>query len=351
MDARGSDGVSSRSLDRRAGQSEARISPELRQAVSEGMDPLPSQRGSASIRAQRRHDPLIGQVFAERYCASALLADSGMARLYHGHDLLGGVPCVLKLTRDPQDESACLLLRREALVTAQVPHAHIVKLYHHGELPPFGPYVVTEYVPGPSLAVLLRRGPLPITPALLLGVQIASALHAIHRRGIEHRDVKPTNILVEGDMALLPRAKLIDFGIAGCATGDDSRLPDMLYGTPEYVAPERIKGEAAGPLADQYSFGCLLYEMLTGRPPYVGETAITVMQRHLRESPVPPHELRKDEEISRALEYVVLRAMTRDPRERFESMAVLCTALMACLGETARHSHLAHRGRQNDGPY
>ncbi|MFO0577570.1 MAG: serine/threonine-protein kinase [Polyangia bacterium] len=266
-----------------------------------------------------------------------------MARVYHGHDLVAGTPCVLKFALDPQDKVACLFLRREARITAQINHDHVVRLYHYGELPFLGPYLVTEYVAGPSLATLLDRGPLPMTPAILIGAQIASALHAVHRQGFEHRDVKPTNILLDEGGALAPHARLIDFGISGSGGEGDTRSAGSRYGTPEYVAPERITGEETGALADQYSLGCVLYEILTGRTPYAGESPQSVLQQHLLGTPRPLRTFPAAQEIPLALEYVVLRAMAREPRERFESMAALRAALAACLGGAARRGHPADR--------
>lgn len=288
-------------------------------------------------------DPLIGRVLDGSYHVGPLLARSRMSRIYRGFEAASGTPCVLKFARNPHDHTARLWLRREAYFTQQITHAHVVRLLHRGELAGFGPYLVLEYLDGLSLASLISDGPLPITKAIYIAAQIASALHAVHQLGIEHRDVKPANIVLTGGGNQLPAARLIDFGVAGFISDAGSQASVPSYGTPEYVAPERIEGGPTGPLSDQYSLGCVLYEMLTGRAPFSGGSALAVLSSHLQGSPTPPRELRPDQEISLALEYAVMRAIAREPSARFESMAVLCTALVACLGSSALNRYLTRR--------
>jgi serine/threonine-protein kinase len=237
-------------------------------------------------------DPLIGRIFDGGYHIGALLARSGMSRIYRGHNTATGAPCVLKFARDPEDPKARLWIRREAYLTQQVSHPNVVRLLHQGELAGFGPYLALEYLGGANLAALTSQGPLPITPAVYIAAQIASALYAVHQLGIEHRDVKPANIILCGGERQLPAAKLIDFGVSDYSSDGVSEAAVPYYGTPQYVAPERIKGERTGPFSDQYSLGCVLYEMLTGQVPYPGKSIVSMLQGHLRGCPTPPRERR-----------------------------------------------------------
>lgn len=314
----------------RAGWSESRLRPTLFAGTSRGW------RVSG-------FDPLIGRTLDGGYHVSALLARSRTTRIYGGYDTATMNPCVLKFARNPEDPAARLRLLREAYLTQQVSHLNIVRLLFHGELLGFGPYLAMEYLAGPSLAALIAKGPLPVTPALFIAIQIASALHSIHQRGMEHRDVKPANILLDRGAHLLQPAKLIDFASADYSSEDERETQLPSGAALEYVAPERREGGLSGPLSDQYSFGCVLYAMLTGQAPYAGESAHSLLEAQLKGGLTPPSKLRTDGEIPLALDYAVLRALAVAPQARFESMAVLCTALVACLGSSSLSRYLTLR--------
>lgn len=288
-------------------------------------------------------DPLFGRTLEWGYHVGSLLARSATSRIYRGRHMVTGVPCVLKLARNPEDARARVRLRREAYLTQQISHPHVVRLLYQGELAGFSPYLALEDLGGTNLAMLIAQGPLPVTSAVYIAAQLASALYAVHQLGIEHRDVSPANVMLSGGEGCLPEVKLIDFGVAGYAFDGATDAVIPLVGTPQYVAPERIKGERTGPLSDQYSLGCVLYEMLTGQAPHRGESVIAILEGHLRGRPLPPRQLCPEQEIPVALEYAVMRALALDPTARFESMAVFCTALVACLGSSSLSRYLTLR--------
>jgi len=214
-------------------------------------------------------------------------------------------------------------LVREARAAARLNHPHIVQAYDVGQTPEFH-YFVMEYVAGPDVHQLInRRGWFTEAETLDIAIQIAEALRHIHQRGMVHCDVKPHNILIGPD----GKAKLADLGLARAAAvvrlqQSDSRSP---FGTPFYNAPEQIRGQRVGPASDLYSFGATLYHMLTGQPPYPGQSIAEVCRRHLHDPITPPDHLKP--ELSAGISEIVEVLLSKDPDERYHNVGDLLTDL------------------------
>ncbi|MBI3979662.1 MAG: serine/threonine protein kinase, partial [Chloroflexi bacterium] len=279
---------------------------------------------------------MLSQVTRTRYRIVGSLGEGGMARVFRAEDTLLGRTVAMKVLREQFAGDTPFLdgFRQEAQAAAQLSHPNIVAVYDVSEVDG-RPCLIMECVDGGNLKELLQDGPLPIARAVDVGIQIGEAVAAAHAKGIIHRDIKPQNVLVQavGDdtARLLPspeaiRVKITDFGIAR-ALGASVRSAGTgeIIGTIHYLSPEQIQGKPAGPASDVYAIGVVTYEMLTGRLPFVGESAIAVALKHIQEPPEPLTTLSPG--IPPALEAIVLRAMAKSPDERFESAAAFVRAL------------------------
>ena len=264
-----------------------------------------------------------------------------MGVVYRARDRILGREVALKLVRPEQagDAQARQRFLREARAAADLSHPGIATVYEAGEAIAEGAaeqqlFIAQELVPGEPLSERVRRGPLPVAEALPLGLQLAEALAAAHDHGIVHRDVKPSNLMVTPE----GRLKVLDFGLARrrawVADLPTSELeaetwsrtaPGLIVGTPAYMAPEQIAGDALEATADVYAAGCVLYELLTGRPPHVGASTSEVLRRTLTETPRPVAELCPG--VSPGLAMVVARALAREPGERFANGRALVQGL------------------------
>ncbi len=262
------------------------------------------------------------------YEVCALIGSGGMAQVYRGFDLNLQRPVAIKVLSDlvATQPGFAYSFRQEAQMIARLHHPHIVQVYNFGEQDGLT-YMVQELLPGPSLDQHLRS---VATRGQLLGrqdivsitSQLASALDAAHAAGIVHRDVKPGNALWSASGALV----LTDFGIAQHNRTDQQQpCTGMLIGTPDYFSPEQAQGAAGTQASDIYALGVVIYEMLTGRVPFHGETHQEVIQQHRTIAPPPLHLLR--ENALPAVEEVVQRALAKQPEQRFSSAGALAYAL------------------------
>lgn len=268
-----------------------------------------------------------------RYELGSVLGRGGMAEVYIAHDTRLGRTVAVKtlrvdLARDPSFQAR---FRREAQSAASLNHPSIVAVYDTGEDYVDGvsiPYIVMEYVDGSTLRELLHSGrKLLPERSLEMTVGILQALEYSHRSGIVHRDIKPANVMLTRQ----GQVKVMDFGIAR-AMGDSGMTMTQtaaVIGTAQYLSPEQAKGETVDARSDLYSAGCLLYELLTVRPPFVGDSPVAVAYQHVREEPQPPSVY--DPEVSPEMDAIVLKALTKDPDYRYQSADEMRADIEACL--------------------
>jgi len=268
-----------------------------------------------------------------RYELGQVLGRGGMAEVYLAHDTRLGRTVAVKtlradLARDPSFQAR---FRREAQSAASLNHPAIVAVYDTGEDYIDGvsiPYIVMEYVDGSTLRELLHSGrKLLPERAMEMTIGILQALEYSHRNQIVHRDIKPANVMLTRN----GQVKVMDFGIAR-AMGDSGMTmtqTSAVIGTAQYLSPEQAKGEQVDARSDLYSTGCLLYELLTVRPPFVGDSPVAVAYQHVREEAQPPSVF--DPEITPEMDAIVLKALVKDPNYRYQSADEMRIDIEACL--------------------
>ena len=259
-----------------------------------------------------------------RYELRHRLAQGGMAEVYLGYDRRVRRQVAIKVLYG-RDEFFVRRFEREALAVGMLSHDHILPLYDFGEQRPWY-YLVMPYVEGGTLReYLLKRKRLSLEEAASFLDQIASSLQYAHDHGVVHRDVKPSNILLRRD----GYAYLVDFGLAKAMMGAESLTSaGAMVGTPEYMAPEQSNGQNDY-RSDIYSLGVILYQMLTGRVPFMAESPVAISLKHIQTQPTPPREL--NEEIPLSVEEVIMKAMAKDPNERYQEAQALSTAYWKAL--------------------
>lgn len=266
-------------------------------------------------------------MIAGRYELEELLGSGGMSCVFRARDRLLERHVALKVPHEQfaRDRGWVERFRQEARALAQLSHPNIVTVIDRGEHDG-RPFIVLEYVDGENLRGLLEReGPLPVRRVLELGLQVARALACAHEHGLVHRDVKPQNVLLTED----GRAKVTDFGSARPLGAEAATETQTALGTAAYVSPEQACGRRVDAQSDVYSLGAVLFELLTGEPPYAGDDFIVVALRHVHE-PVPSVLERRPGCPSR-LAAALERALAKDPAERLGSMGELAGELQACL--------------------
>ncbi len=259
-------------------------------------------------------DSLIDTLFDGRYRIQRKLGAGGMADVYLAEDQELGRRVAIKILngRHANDDQFIERFRREAKNAAALNHPNIVSIYDRGE----GEgtyYIAMEYLDGRTLKELIvGRGAAPVNVAIEYARQILSALRFAHRHGIVHRDIKPHNVLVDSE----GRVKVTDFGIARAGTSQMTETGSIV-GTAQYLSPEQARGGEIDQRSDLYSLGVVLYELLTGKTPFDGETPVEIAMKHLSNTPEPPSKLRPD--IPPELDMVVLRALAKNPDDRYQS--------------------------------
>ncbi|MFL6120919.1 Stk1 family PASTA domain-containing Ser/Thr kinase [Actinophytocola sp.] len=273
------------------------------------------------------------RLLSNRYELGDTLGYGGMSEVHKGRDVRLGRDVAVKvlradLARDPQFQER---FRREAQNAAALNHPAIVAVYdtgetrtEHGPLP----YIVMEYVDGRTLRDIVKtEGPLPGQRASEIMADVCAALDFSHRHGIIHRDVKPANVMITKTGAV----KVMDFGIARAVHDGQAAVTQTaaVIGTAQYLSPEQARGEAVDARSDVYAAGCVLFELLTGEPPFTGDSPVAVAYQHVREDPKPPSAL--NGRVNPALDAIVLKAMAKGAANRYQSAAEMRTDLVRVL--------------------
>ncbi len=272
----------------------------------------------------------VGQVIADRYRVLALLGEGGMGAVFKAEHTRMGKVLALKLLRGSfaRDPSAVTRFRAEARIVSRLSHPNTIAVFDFGEIGRKGFYLAMEYVPGKNLSTTLKEtGRLPEGRAVGMATQVLGALAEAHEAGVVHRDVKPANIMIterpEGDFA-----KVLDFGVAKLREwGVHDGIAGGVLGTPSYLAPEQAQGQEVDGRADLYAAGVVLYELVSGRPPFAAASPREVLNAHVLEIPRPLVEVAPW--ASPGLSQLVARALAKRPQDRFQSAVAMREALLA----------------------
>jgi tRNA A-37 threonylcarbamoyl transferase component Bud32 len=315
----------------------------LRADSDRGTAPDTSARGPSAKGGSPGKPP---RVLANRYELGRAIARGGMAAVFLGTDLVLGRKVAIKIL-SPQfasDQRFVARFRREAKAAAGLNHANVVSVFDTGAEGNVH-YIVMEYVEGPTLeAILGEEGPLTVARSLQIAEGVCRGLMAAHAQGLVHRDVKPGNVILDARELV----KVADFGIARPLDDAATLTATGVIGTAAYLSPEQAQGLPVDARSDLYSLGCLLYEMLAGRPPFDGESAVSVALKHVHAEPRPLTEA--NPAIPPALDALVMRALTKSPENRHESAAALAGDLRRLAGSLGVEHDAARGGRAGHEP-
>ena len=263
-------------------------------------------------------EPETGAVVDERYRLDRKIGSGGMADVWLADDTELDRKVAIKILHDnfAQDSEFVQRFQREAQAAAGLQHPNVVGIFDRGS------FIAMEYVDGPSLKDLVKGGMSP-KDAIDFTRQILNAARFAHRKGIVHRDLKPQNVLIDGE----GRARVADFGIARAGENSDITATGSVMGTAQYISPEQAQGKPTTPRSDIYSIGVILYEELTGRVPFEGDSAVAVALKQVSEAPRRPSAINPN--VPPALDAVVMRALAKDPDARFKDADAFLKALDA----------------------
>jgi serine/threonine protein kinase len=302
------------------------VPPRRRQpARVEPVDSEPSSASSSSLEVSFTDD--IGRSIAGRYLIQEVIGEGGMGVVYEAHDARVDRQVAIKLVRREclTDTKFIIRFRRELEVTAQLRHPSTIRVYEHGETDDGRPFMVMELLTGQSLAERLEQGRIPEFQCLQFARQIAESLSEAHEHGIFHRDLKPDNIFIE-TVGVTTVIKVLDFGIAGGLDAMKLTRAGEVFGTPQYMSPEQCNGTDLDHRTDIYSLGCILYEMLEGKPPFSAESPMATMLKHVRAKiPTPRH-------ASPATVKLLQLALRKDRQKRIQSAGRFAELLGQALG-------------------
>jgi eukaryotic-like serine/threonine-protein kinase len=259
------------------------------------------------------------RVLNGRYEVDSVLGQGGMAKVFRGTDQVLGRTVAIKVL-SPQfadDAQFVTRFRREAQSAAALNHPNIVGVFDTGSQGDVH-FIVMEYVEGRTLRDVIRsEGPLHPQRAIEIADAVAKALESAHEAGMVHRDIKPGNIMLTSD----GEVKVMDFGIARTSTGDTLTQTAAVLGTASYLSPEQAQGQPVDARSDLYSLGCVLYEMVTGRAPFTGDSPVAIAYKHVKDDPVAPSRINPD--VPGDLEAVILKSMAKNPANRYQTAAEL----------------------------
>lgn len=297
----------------------------------------PLESGCSSVCSS---SSLVGQVLEGHYEILESLGVGGMGEVYKAHHLLMDRVVAIKvlLPHLAQEENCIRRFQQEAIATARLDHENICRILEFKSPSNSSPYLVMDFVNGTRLSDVISKEQMPLDRVAIIACQIASALKHAHGSGILHRDLKPTNILIstiEGNDVV----KIVDFGIARIlSNAPDGKLTStgVIVGSPVYMSPEQCRARETDHRSDIYSFGCVLYEMITGRPPLRGATALETIQMHANRAPENPKNKRID--CPAQLAMIVMKCLEKQPSDRFSSTKDLHAELVCFRNQTFQHA-------------
>jgi serine/threonine protein kinase len=307
-------------------------SPEL--VVDKSETPEPAQPKTVSAPVSLANELASGETFAGKYKILAKLGAGGMSVVYKAQDMVFQRPVALKIL-SPQlalDSKCMLRFQQEARALGAVSHGGIVSVHEFAVSEDGQQFLIMDYVDGQPLSEMLSsHGPLSVAECLEIAVQAADALSYAHKNGVVHRDLKPSNIMLARDEKGNQTVKIVDFGIAKVSTLEGAQSPTQtgeIFGSPLYMSPEQCSGAKIDQRSDIYSLGCVIYEMLTGHPPHVADSALATAVRHLQDLPKPLSAVRSDITFPAGLQDVVARTLEKDVHARYQSMLQLSNDLV-----------------------
>jgi serine/threonine-protein kinase len=297
----------------------------------------------------------VGSIIQNRYEVEEPIGRGGMSSVYRARDLNSGEKVAFKVMHAHLLDNPANVrrFRREAQAANKVRHPHAVKIFDVGVTPNGSPYIIMDYLDGPSLSdVIAKEGKLPVERCLKIFIQACSAMSHVHELGVLHRDLKPSNVVLVEENGEKDYVKVVDFGIAKVlaeeARSTLSKTPTgHALGSPPYMSPEQCRGIVVDKRADVYSMGCLMYEALTGRVPLEGETIVETMYKQVHELPKSLDNVQADVRLVERLEKILFKALSKDPNSRQQSMDELKRELEAVdVGKTTGLKSLALVSRE-----
>jgi serine/threonine protein kinase len=300
-------------------------------------------------------DSMVGTTLAGRYRVEARVGSGAMGAVYRAEQAILGRHVALKIVNRDRHVGGDTVqrFRREAKALSALNHPNTVRVFDFGSTDEGLLFLAMELLEGEPLTdCMVREGPLPVLQAVSIIQQVLRSISEAHAQGIVHRDLKPDNVfLARVPSDPVPMVKVLDFGIAKAVDGDRridqfETLDGTVFGTPRYMSPEQAAGKTLDPRSDLYSVGIMLYELLTGNPPFVDMDAVVVMARHIREEPVPLCKAAPQRPIPACLEAVMTKTLSKQPAERFQTAEQFERALEQCLPEISRLARLSWKRLQ-----
>lgn len=298
--------------------------------------------------------PTVGTMFESIYELTRVIASGGMGLVYEARDHTTEQTVAIKMLHAHMLSDAFVMrFQREGKAASQLSHPNLLKVYELGVTDNNQPYMVMEFVPGYSLSDEIRRSPISLKRALPIFVQICDALAHAHQRGVLHRDLKPSNILITREADGKEVVKIVDFGIAK-VLDDDGKITrtGQVLGSPAYMSPEQCSGAHVDNRSDIYSLGCLMFETLTGKPPFVSESSLKIIMHHRTTVPPTIASFMTDVEIPPALDEIFKKIFSKQPEQRYQTVDELKVALLALddsfEGELKKRAKPKKKSRKRD---
>jgi serine/threonine protein kinase len=284
-------------------------------------------------------DPLIDRVVADRYRIVELIGRGGMGVVYRVEHTRIGKQMAMKLLHGElaRDKEVIRRFRREAEAVSKLDHANTVQVFDFGRSEGMT-YLIMELLSGKDLGTILADGPMPFARMARIALQVCGSVQQAHERGIVHRDLKPENIRILADRSDPDFVKVLDFGLAKLRESEEQARASItregfLVGTPYYMAPEHIRGDQVDARSDVYALGALMYKAVTGIPPFWATSPVAVLTKHLNDPIVPPSVRAPQRDLPKDADRIIVRALQKDPADRYQSMRELREALADYLAE------------------